>query len=289
MNLKHVTDKTLLNDTRELVLKEREHLTRILHHLKEIDVRKLYSDLGYSSLFAYCVRELGYSESNAYRRIQACRMLVMLPEIEQKIENGKLSLTNISQASQFFNHNEIMDPGDQRAVLNQLENLTKKEAEKMLFAISGEEKVEKDNLRRVSSEKTRLSIILSDETIEKCELLKNLIGKDLSYQELIDYMVEVSIKDIEKKKFKVSATNKDLLPPVAVKRVINSSVKRKVYLRDKKCVKCGSTRNLNFDHRVPFALGGTSDFLNIRMLCFNCNQRSRIRAGLSGRPSQSSS
>lgn len=289
MNLRHVTDKTLLKDTKDLVLKEREFLTKILHHLKEIDVRKLYSDLGYSSLFAYCIRELGYSESNAYRRIQACRMLAAIPEIEQKIENGKLSLSNISQASQFFNHNEIADIADQRAVLKQLEDLTKKEAEKMLFAISGEEKTEKDNLRRVSSEKTRLSIILDDETIEKCELLKNLLGKDLNYQELIDYMVDVSIKDIERKKFKVSVSDQKSLPPVEVKRVIKASIKRKVYLRDKKCVKCGCSRNLNVDHRVPFALGGTSNFENIRMLCFNCNQRSRIRAGFSGRPSQSSS
>ena len=267
-------------DTKALVLKEREFLTKILHYLKEIDKRKLYCELGYTSLFAYCVRELGYSESNAYRRIQACRLLAFMPEIEQKIENGFLSLSNISQSSQFFNQNDIDDLSDQRAVLNQLENLSKKEGEKMLFAISGEEKTEKDNQRRVSSEKVRVSIILSDETIEKCELLKNLLGQNLSYQELIEYMVEISIKEIEKKKFKVSPRPGISLPPAEVKRVIKSSMKRDVYLRDKKCVKCGSTRNLNFDHRVPFALGGTSDFTNIRMLCFNCNQRSRITARL---------
>jgi hypothetical protein len=280
MNLKHLTDNSLLLDTKTLVLKEREFLTKILHHLKEIDKRKLYSDLGYSSLFAYCIRELGYSESNAYRRIQACRLLASMPEIEHKIENGFLSLSNIAQASQFFNQNEIDDLSDQRAVLNQLENLSKKEGEKMLFAISGEDKAEKDNIRRVSSDKTRLSIILSDITIDKCELLKDLLGKNLSYQELIDYMVEISIKDIEKKKFKILSLNKVSLPPAKVNRVIRSSVKREAYLRDQKCVKCGSTRNLNFDHRVPFALGGASEPENIRMLCFNCNQRSRMSARL---------
>ncbi len=150
----------------------------------------------------------------------------------------------------------------------------------MIFAISGEERKENDIQRRVSSEKIRISIVLTDDTLEKCELLKDLLGKNLSYQDLIDYMVEVSIQEIEKKKFKILSLPKDSPPPVAVNRVIKSHVKREVYLRDKQCVKCGSTRNLNFDHQLPFALGGMSDLKNIRLLCFNCNQRSRIRAKL---------
>ncbi len=130
MNLKHLTDRTLLIDTNALVSKEREFLTKILHHLKEIDKRKLYSDLGYSSLFDYCVRELGYSEGNAHRRIQTCRLLAAMPEIEKKIENGSLSMSNISQASTFFKQNEIENTADKRAVMDQLENLSKKEGEK---------------------------------------------------------------------------------------------------------------------------------------------------------------
>jgi hypothetical protein len=280
MNLKHLTDRTLLIDTKALVSKEREFLTKILHHLKEIDKRKLYSDLGYSSLFDYCVRELGYSEGNAHRRIQTCRLLAAMPEIEKKIENGSLSMSNISQASTFFKQNEIENTADKRAVMDQLENLSKKEGEKMLFAISGEEKKEKENQRRISSEKVRVSIILTDSTFDKCNLLKDLIGKNLSYQELIDYMVDVSIKEIEKKKFRILSLSKVSPPPVEVNRVIKSAVKGEVYLRDKKCVKCGSSHNLNFDHRVPFVLGGTSDAKNIRLLCFNCNQRSRMSARL---------
>lgn len=280
MNLKHLTDKTLLSDTKFLVGKEREYLTKILHHLREIDKRKLYSELGYSSLFEYCLRELGYSEGNAQRRIQACRLMSEVPEIENKIESGLLSLSNISKASQFFRNNDIENPSDKKAVLAQLENLSLKEGEKMLFAISGEEKPEKENKRRISSEKIRVSIILSDDTIEKCEHLKGLIGKSLNYQELIEYMLEVSIKDIEKKKFKVLSLSKVSPPRLAVNRVINNSTKREVYLRDKKCTKCGSTRHLNFDHQLPFALGGTSDARNIRLLCFNCNQRARMNARL---------
>ena len=88
MNLTYLTDKTLLADIKILVLKERMVSTKILHHLKEIDRRKLYSDLGYSSLFDYCLRELGYSEAAATRRIRVARMLETLPEIEKRLNRG---------------------------------------------------------------------------------------------------------------------------------------------------------------------------------------------------------
>ncbi|MFA5097539.1 MAG: HNH endonuclease signature motif containing protein [Candidatus Margulisiibacteriota bacterium] len=46
-----------------------------------------------------------------------------------------------------------------------------------------------------------------------------------------------------------------------------------MWKRDKgKCVKCGSTKNLHFDHDLPFSKGGTSmTEKNIRILCAKCN------------------
>ena len=56
-------------------------------------------------------------------------------------------------------------------------------------------------------------------------------------------------------------------------RLIPSSIKQKVYIRDGgKCVLCGSTENLHFDHDLPFSKGGTSlSADNIRILCQKCN------------------
>lgn len=280
MNLKHLTDKTLISDLKYLVTREREFLTRILHHLKEMDNRKLYSDLGFSSLFDYCVRELGYSGGEAHRRIQAARLLADVPELEKKIETGVLSLSNISQASQFFKQNDVDQVSDKKAVLTQLENLSSREGERMLFVMSGEEKMEKESEKRISSSKVKISIILADETLASLKKVKDLLGKEMSHQDLIQYMVDVTIKEIEKKKFKILSLSKDSLPAPQVKRVISSATKKEVYLRDKKCTNCGSTRNLNFDHQIPFSLGGKSDVSNIRLLCFNCNQRARISARL---------
>jgi 5-methylcytosine-specific restriction endonuclease McrA len=63
-------------------------------------------------------------------------------------------------------------------------------------------------------------------------------------------------------------------------RMIPPGVKLEVWKRDKgKCVKCGSTDNLHFDHIIPFSKGGSSLVAeNIQILCarHNISKRDKI-------------
>ena len=56
-------------------------------------------------------------------------------------------------------------------------------------------------------------------------------------------------------------------------RVIPSAVKLEVWKRDTgKCVLCGSTENLHYDHDLPYSKGGSSlTARNIRLLCARHN------------------
>lgn len=264
MNLTHLTDQVLLADTKKLALREREMTTKVLYHLKEIEKRKLYSDLRYKSLFEYCLIELKYTEGSAQRRIIAARLLRELPEIETKITTGSLSLTNISSAVKFMRENKITKLNEKKELLNKIENLSKKECDQKLFLLSGKERP-----------KTTTLIIL-DETYVLLEKARDLLGNQIGHDELIQKSVQNEITNIEKNKFKMTGEKKSP-PPAALNRVISAKTKRNVYKRDQKCVNCGSIHNLNYDHIIPYALGGKSDESNIRLLCFNCNQRSRIK------------
>lgn len=62
-------------------------------------------------------------------------------------------------------------------------------------------------------------------------------------------------------------------------RVIPSSVKLEVWQRDGgKCVQCGASDNLHFDHIIPYSKGGTSlRKENIQLLCARHNLEKRDR------------
>ena len=94
--IKQLSNKELLSHTKFLVQKERDIHIQVLRHLAEIDSRKLFFKQGFFSLFDYAVRELGYSEGAAYRRIKAMKLCCALPETANRLQSGRLSLSAAS-------------------------------------------------------------------------------------------------------------------------------------------------------------------------------------------------
>ena len=140
-NVKNISDAVLLEATDQLVAQERELLISVLEHLREIERRRLFCDLGYKSLFEYAVKRLKYSEDQAGRRIAAMRLLKELPEIEEKIEDGSLTLTNIGLAQSLFRQEAKSQPftlEQKSELLENLANKSKREAEQIVMKNSSD-------------------------------------------------------------------------------------------------------------------------------------------------------
>jgi HNH endonuclease len=76
----------------------------------------------------------------------------------------------------------------------------------------------------------------------------------------IDFLKSRSDKSSEKLK-----TGREPIP---------ERIRNEVWRRDGgKCVECGSVYNLEFDHVIPVAKGGSNTARNLRILCEPCNRR----------------
>ena len=102
LNLTRLSDHQLLASARELARQERILNLQIIDHLTEIAARGLHVRHGYSSLFAYAVKELGFSEGAAHYRIQAKKLCADYPEVKQQLEDGTLTLTGAGQLQSAF-------------------------------------------------------------------------------------------------------------------------------------------------------------------------------------------
>src|SRR6186713_2682535 len=65
---------------------------QVLAHLVELDERQLHLELGFSSLFAYCVESLGMSEGTAGRRVTVARVCRRFPDAFERVARGELHL-----------------------------------------------------------------------------------------------------------------------------------------------------------------------------------------------------
>ena len=279
MNLRHLTDKVLLADTKNLVSKERAISLQVLHHLREIEKRRLFSELGYGSLFEYTTKELGYSEPSASRRIQSARLLKDFPELEKKISDGRLTMTNVAQAAQTFKNENITDPNIKKTILRQIENTSKTGCAKKLLEFTTPTPLPKEKIKVVSPTFYSVHWNLSQETMTLFEELKGLLAhRKLDQDQILALAFEIANEKIKKDKFRINANFNTPVAKPCTKRTIPSRVKKEVYERDHgRCTKCQSTYKLEYDHMIPFSMGGESTVDNLRVLCFSCNQR-RIKS-----------
>ena len=89
----------LLAGLSELVRRGNAITAEELAHLAEIEDRMLHLELGFPSLFAYCVEALGMSEGAAGRRVAAARVCRRFPEAFERVASGDLHLSALCALS----------------------------------------------------------------------------------------------------------------------------------------------------------------------------------------------
>ncbi|NUM87962.1 MAG: HNH endonuclease [Bdellovibrionales bacterium] len=301
--MQNLTDKALLEETENLVREERQILGVILRHLREIERRRLFSALGYSSLFTYCVGRLRFSEDEACRRISAMRLHRELPEVEEI----QVSLTNLSRAESVFRR-EKFSREKKITILRELENKSVREGEKIL-ARYAPRPPKPDRVRAVAEGALEVRFQASHELREKIEILKGLLAHkhpNIPLGELFEKLCDLGIEEWDpgKPPKRAARTHESpaaeqvaeqgdatKIPPVAQQvkaqplpppnppAAPRVNARRLVWQKARnRCENCHSRYALEIDHRIPRAQGGSNTPENLRLLCRSCNQRAAIQA-----------
>ncbi len=209
MNIKNLNDTLLVQKTEVLVKEEREVLTKLLHYFREIERRRLYCDYKYKSLREMLVKHFGYSDHEAYRRISAMWLLIDVPEMEEKITNGALSLTHLSLAQSFFRneakiHHVSISKEDKLELLAEISEQTIREAQRiMLSQSSAPEELRPDKMSVISEQKIEIRFAANKSLEEKISEVKGLLAHkhpNLSLGELLEVLCDLSIKTLKKAK-----------------------------------------------------------------------------------------
>jgi hypothetical protein len=290
-----LSDSDLITTLKTMVLEEREKTMLVLELLKEVDKRRLYADSGYSSLFDYCVSELGYPASSAYRRITSMRLLREIPELKEDILNGRQNLSSLSQAQKFFKTEEKLS-GEKLSAeeKSELEGMSSRECERELLRMSSVpvEIVNPEKERALNDELTELKLVLDAELLEKLkriQALRSHADPSLSYVELLKFMADDVLKrldPIEKAKGKNPLPTSEIKSLQLTRVAIPAKTKRFVRIRDNGICQykdpvtgklCGSRYFLEIDHIQAVALGGGNEPDNLRLLCRSHNARAAVK------------
>jgi hypothetical protein len=107
----------------DLVRSERHLVVQFVIALAEFAKRELYRELGYTSLFYYCVRQLGLSKSSAFRRSEVARLIARFPAIADRLTQGRLSIRALVELR------EVLTEENHAGVLTRAEGKSQEEAQ----------------------------------------------------------------------------------------------------------------------------------------------------------------
>jgi hypothetical protein len=129
-SLNQLSDGQLVARMKAFVTGDRKLTAEIIAHLAELDTRDVHLREGYPSLFVYCRDALGFSEWEAYNRIDVARTARRFPIILRMLADGSLHLTAVRQLAPH------LTPDNHVAVLESARGKTKFEIQEIVAGLA---------------------------------------------------------------------------------------------------------------------------------------------------------
>jgi hypothetical protein len=285
MTLANLSDEELLSSLSAVCFETRRLLGRLLLHLIEVEARRLDLRSACSSLYDFCQRRLGMSESEAVRRIEAARLVRRFPTLLEHVERGEIHLTALLLLRHHFTGDNV------EQLVAATTGKTKREIEELLAARAPKPDVlptitpvptpshspfparvgvppSPMRLEPLAPMRHRLELTISTEVRAKLERARDLMSHRIERGDLetvLDQALDALLAKLEKER---------------VGDGVPRAVRREVFERDgEQCTftneagnRCPARSDLELDHIIPRARGGKSEAPNLRVVCHPHNQ-----------------
>jgi hypothetical protein len=293
-----------------LVASERKITAEVVEYIREIDSRRAFSELGYTSTFAFLTEAHGYTAGAAQRRIDAARLLKEMPEIKEQLKTGELNLMQMTCLAHAVREKEKTSSckvglDEKRKIIDAVKG---KELSSSQFTIYDMLDIEpkKMEIKKIQKdESTRIEMTFSKEESQILQEVKDSLSHVMPGASVSEILIYLSKQHLKNKKTQPKATAK-----MEVKRddattsklevnyevkgksdnphYVRASIKREVREEQTCCQwkhkngrMCGSTFQLQADHRQSIWAGGSSEKVNLQTLCsFHNRMKYMSEAGI---------
>ena len=196
--LTSISNDSLHEQTLSAASNEKSATLTLLNYLAEVEQRRLFSILGFSSMWEYVHKALHYSEAQSFDRVNAMRLIVKVPEAKKELEKGNLSLTTAAKLAAHVRRKKCA-PSETVNLLKIVSGKSSREVEQVLCAESTNPS-RADQVRVVSPETTRIIIEVGQEFLNLMKRTQELGGHPgSSPQELFSLAMKDFIKRREVK------------------------------------------------------------------------------------------
>lgn len=146
----------------------------LMQAISEVDKARVYRELGYTSLFAYCTKALGLSESSAYAMIAVERKAKEVPELDKAIKLGEISVSQSKRILSVLDTQQT--PGaavTNQAWIDKTQKLTQRQIEQEIVTQNPKQAV-KDGMKYIAEKIVSLKCAIPEELMKKIERVKDI-------------------------------------------------------------------------------------------------------------------
>jgi hypothetical protein len=287
--VKGLSSSDLIARTRRAARRSCVVEAELLVYLREIEDRKLYREYAYSSMHAFCVGELGFSEGAAYNRITVARLGGRLPAAINALHSGKVHLTGLRLLAPHLtaeNHGDILAEAAGKSK-SDIEEIVARLAPQPPVATSVRNVRQKVRgcVKPLSPEMVHVQFTASRSFRNWLRQAQALLRHEISDGDIAS-IVELSLRELVetrmKKRFAVGRKPRATSPKPKKNgsRHIPAAIKREVFERDGgRCTftdargrRCAERGSVQFDHIDGHARTREHRAERMRLLCRAHNQ-----------------